>query len=59
MGYGLLFEGMLDSVLRARDMYLEGKGHMLVKVASLFTVVDATGAEMDQGSMMRYLSEKG
>jgi protein arginine N-methyltransferase 3 len=26
MGYGLLFEGMLDSVLRARDMYLKSDG---------------------------------
>jgi protein arginine N-methyltransferase 3 len=26
MGYGLLFEGMLDSVLRARDMYLKPDG---------------------------------
>jgi len=26
MGYGLLFEGMLDSVLRARDMYLKPNG---------------------------------
>ncbi len=42
---------------RARDMYLHGRGNMLVKVASLFTVVDAMGEEMDQGSMMRYLSE--
>jgi hypothetical protein len=42
---------------RARDIYLHGKGHMLVKAASLFTVVDAKGQEMDQGSMMRYLSE--
>jgi hypothetical protein len=42
---------------RARDMYRDGHGHMLVKVASLFTVVDATGEEMDQGAMMRYLNE--
>ncbi|MGH2577479.1 MAG: DUF6544 family protein, partial [Actinomycetota bacterium] len=42
---------------RARDMYRDGHGHMLVKVASLFTVVDATGEETDQASMTRYLSE--
>ncbi|KAF1845267.1 histone-arginine methyltransferase CARM1 [Cucurbitaria berberidis CBS 394.84] len=29
MGYGLLFEGMLDSVLRARDMYLKEGGIMV------------------------------
>jgi hypothetical protein len=42
---------------RARDVYQEGQGQMLVKVASLITVADAKGEEMDQGSMMRYLSE--
>lgn len=29
MGYGLLFEGMLDSVLRARDLYLKSDGLMV------------------------------
>lgn len=29
MGYGLLFEGMLDSVLRARDLYLAPGGLMV------------------------------
>lgn len=29
MGYGLLFEGMLDSVLRARDLYLKPEGLMV------------------------------
>ncbi len=44
-------------MVRARDMYREGNGHMLIKIVSLFTVVDAKGEEMDQASMMRYLSE--
>jgi hypothetical protein len=42
---------------RARDMYQAGQGRMLVKAASLITVADAKGQEMDQGSRMRYLSE--
>ncbi len=42
---------------RARDMYVDGKGSMLVKALSLFGVVDAQGEEIDQGAMMRYLSE--
>ncbi|HET7246417.1 MAG TPA: DUF6544 family protein [Streptosporangiaceae bacterium] len=42
---------------RARDMYQGGQGRMLVKAASLVTVADVEGEEMDQGSMMRYLSE--
>ncbi|MFC4464168.1 DUF6544 family protein [Streptomyces xiangluensis] len=53
---GTMHLGLLP-VGRARDMYLDGRGHMLVKAASLLTVVDARGEEMDQGSMMRYLSE--
>ena len=44
-------------VARARDMYADGEGRLLVKVASLWPVVDASGAQMDQGEMMRYLSE--
>jgi len=53
---GQIMAGPLP-VARARDMYLAGRGEMLVTVASLLTVVDARGPEMDQGSMMRYLSE--
>ena len=44
-------------VARARDMYAEGTGRMLVKVASLWPVVDASGEQMGQAAMMRYLSE--
>jgi hypothetical protein len=44
-------------VVRARDMYADGTGRMLVKVASLWPVVDASGAQMNQAAMMRYLSE--
>ena len=42
---------------RGRDMYASGEGRMLIKAGSLFTVVDDKGPEMDQGSLMRYLSE--
>lgn len=42
---------------RARDMYADGRGRMLVKVASLWPVVDASGEQMDQAAMIRYLSE--
>jgi len=38
-------------------MYAEGTGRMLVKVASLWPVADASGEQMDQAAMMRYLSE--
>ncbi len=39
-----------------RDKYEEGRGHMLIKVLSLFKVADARGKEIDQGSMLRYLA---
>jgi hypothetical protein len=44
-------------IARGRDMYATGEGYMLIRAGSLFTVVDARGPEMVQGSMMRYLSE--
>jgi hypothetical protein len=47
----------LVPVARARDMYAGGKGRMLVKVASLWPVADASGEQTDQAAMMRYLSE--
>lgn len=40
-----------------RDMYLEGKGHMLIKVHGLITAVNAQGEEINQGTLVRYLSE--
>jgi hypothetical protein len=42
---------------QACDSYLEGSGHMLVKAASLMTVVDSQGERMDLAAMMRYLNE--
>jgi hypothetical protein len=58
---GFVWDGTLRlgpvAVARARDMYAEGTGRMLVKVASLCPVVDASGTQTDQAAMMRYLSE--
>lgn len=53
---GTLFAGPVPLV-RARDMYRAGEGHMLIKAVSAFTVADARGEELDQGEMMRYLNE--
>jgi hypothetical protein len=44
-------------VVRGRDGYLDGKGMMTIKVGSLIPIVDAAGPEMDQASLLRYLSE--
>lgn len=42
---------------RGRDMHFDGAGHMLIKAGGVVTVADARGPEMDQGALMRYLSE--
>lgn len=44
-------------LLSAQDRYKEGHGHMFGKVAGLFTVFDARGEKLDQGTRLRYLSE--
>jgi hypothetical protein len=43
--------------ISGRDKYANGKGNMLIKMHSLFTVADSTGKEIDQGSLLRYLAE--
>jgi hypothetical protein len=43
--------------VRIRDRYLNGHRDMLGKLGALFPVVHGTGVEMDQGTMLRYLSE--
>jgi hypothetical protein len=43
--------------IAGRDRYADGHGHMLIKVASLLTVADGVGPEIDQGALLRYLGE--
>lgn len=43
--------------IEARDKLFQGHGNMLVKVGSTFTVADASGPEIDQGSSLRWLAE--
>jgi hypothetical protein len=43
--------------IEARDRLLSGRGNMLVKFWSIFPIADATGAEIDQGSSLRWLAE--
>ena len=44
-------------LLRARDEYRSGHGHMFAKLAGMITVFDIRGEQLDQGTMIRYLSE--
>jgi hypothetical protein len=40
-----------------RDSYLGGRGRMLISGTGLFALVDGRGAEIDQGTLLRYLAE--
>jgi hypothetical protein len=44
-------------LLRIRDQYELGKGHMFGKLAGIVTILDVKGDELDQGTMVRYLNE--
>jgi hypothetical protein len=41
----------------ARDTFIGGKGNMLVKIMSLFTVEDGKGIEYDIGELVTYLND--
>lgn len=43
--------------ITGKDKYVNGKGNMLIKILSLFKVSDASGSEINQGSLVRYLAE--
>jgi hypothetical protein len=40
-----------------RDQYLGGRGRMSIRAASLIPLVSADGAEIDQGTLLRFLGE--
>jgi hypothetical protein len=44
-------------LVRIRDRYEGGEGHMWVSLDGLYSIVDAKGAAMDHASLMRYLNE--
>lgn len=44
-------------LLYGQDTYKDGQGHMFGKLAGLKTVFDVRGAELVQGTMLRYLQE--
>ncbi len=43
--------------IAGRDRYVDGRGQMLIDVQWLLPVVDASGPEVDQGTLLRYLAE--
>lgn len=44
-------------LMRGRDHYEAGEGHMFGKLAGLFTIFDARGEQLNQATMVRYLNE--
>jgi hypothetical protein len=44
-------------IVKGEDAYVAGRGRMSGKVAGLFTIFDASGPELDQGAMVRFLNE--
>ena len=44
-------------LMRVRDKFYEGKGNMLIRLLPFITIADATGDEIDQGTLVRYLNE--
>lgn len=51
------FKVMGIPLLRARDEYRSGRAHMFAKLAGIKTIFDVRGEQLDQGAMLRYLSE--
>ena len=43
--------------IKGRDKFVDGKGEMLIKINSLFNVVNEKGGRMDEGTLQRYLGE--
>jgi NADH:ubiquinone oxidoreductase subunit K len=43
--------------MTGRDRYEEGQGNMLIKILGFYTMIDSKNKEIDQGAMIRYLSE--
>lgn len=43
--------------LTGKDSYMNGKGHMLINLLSVIPVINAKGAQIDQGCLVRYLAE--
>lgn len=44
-------------LLRVRDSYRDGKGHIIGKIGALVPILEGKGEGIDQGTMLRYLQE--
>lgn len=53
---GFIWKGTTNLFV-AKDMYISDKGRLLVSILSLFTIVNASGEQYDQGELLRWLGE--
>ncbi len=53
---GFIWKGT-TSMFVARDMYIAGKGRLIVSLFSLYNVVDAKSEQYNQGELLRWLGE--
>lgn len=53
---GYIWKGQ-TSVFTARDMYIGNKGRLIVSLFSAVNIQDQSGAEFDQGELLRWLAE--
>jgi hypothetical protein len=51
------FFNISGSLFAGRDKYESGRGEMLIKVLSLFSVVKARGTEMDQSGLVTFFND--
>lgn len=43
--------------IEGRDKYENGEGHMLIKPLAIYTMANASGSEIDQGTLLRFMGE--
>lgn len=43
--------------IAGRDKFIDGRGNMLIKPLYIYEMANSTGAEIDQGTLLRYLAE--
>lgn len=53
---GFIWEGS-TAMFTARDMYILGKGRLVVSLFSLFKIADGQGEKYDQGELLRWSGE--
>lgn len=53
---GFIWKGT-TTMFTARDMFIEGKGRLVISLFSLYDIVDGKGEKFDQGELLRWLGE--